>query len=244
MNSRRELSAGNVLVLVPAFNEEQSVERVLIDLKSHGYRVLLISDGSHDRTAELGRAAGVSVVELPINLGVGGALRAGFKYAIKHKFEAIIQVDADGQHPADEIVNLISEANRTKAHMVIGSRFITGESSMQVSGIRRIAMILLSRSATSAANTRITDSTSGFRLIRQPLLAEFAHQFANNYLGDTYESVISAGRGKYTIVEIPAALRKREIGESTASSGSAFRFTLKGLGVALLGLHKRLNRQI
>jgi glycosyltransferase involved in cell wall biosynthesis len=236
------LDKNNVLIVVPAYNEEESVAAVLNNLKDEGFSVVLVSDGSRDRTAQIGRLIGVTVLELPINLGVGGALRAGFRFAVRHGYGAVVQVDADGQHPAEEIMNLVHAANNTGAHMVIGSRFITDERSMRVSGVRRIAMLILSRSASAAANSRITDSTSGFRLIRSPLLNEFAHQFANNYLGDTYESVISAGRGDYKVIEIPARLRDREHGYSSASSGSAFRFTLKGLGVAFLGLHKRLNK--
>jgi hypothetical protein len=172
---------------------------------------------------------------------VGGALRAGFKFAVLRGYRAVVQVDADGQHPVEEIENLIRATNEQDAHMVIGSRFLMDEMTMEVSGIRRLAMRVLSRTASSATGTSITDSTSGFRLIQQPLLGEFAQQFANNYLGDTYESVISAGRGNYKVVEIPAGLLPREHGESTASTGSAVKFTLKGLGVATLGLHKRLN---
>jgi hypothetical protein len=127
--------------------------------------------------------------------------------------------------------------------MVIGSRFLMDEMTMEVSHMRRLAMRILSRSATSATGTKITDSTSGFRLIQEPLLGEFARQFANNYLGDTYEAVISAGRGGYKVIEIAAGLMPREHGESTASTGSAIRFTLKGLSVALLGLHHRLERE-
>jgi hypothetical protein len=103
-------------------------------------------------------------------------------------------------------------------------------------------MAILARSASAACGTRITDSSSGFRLIREPLLSQFALQFANNYLGDTYEAVVSAGRSGYKVVEVPADLRDRTHGESTASTGSAVRFTLKGIGVALLGFHKQLNR--
>ena len=231
----------NLVVLVPALNEQESVGQVLQELQSNGFHVLLISDGSQDATANIGRQLGVKVLDLPINLGVGGALRAGFKFAIWRGFCAAIQVDADGQHPIEEIENLITAANEHNAHMVIGSRFLTGEMTMDVSRMRRLAMRVLSRSASAAAGTKITDSTSGFRLISEPLLSEFARQFANNYLGDTYESVISAGRGNYKVIEIPARLAPREHGESTASTGSAVRFTLKGLGVATLGLHKRLT---
>ena len=235
------LDKSNVLVMVPALNEEASVGQVLADLQNNGFHVLLISDGSRDETANIGRRVGVKVLELPINLGVGGALRAGFKFAVLRGYRAVVQVDADGQHPVEEIENLIRATNEQDAHMVIGSRFLMDEMTMEVSGIRRLAMRVLSRTASSATGTSITDSTSGFRLIQQPLLGEFAQQFANNYLGDTYESVISAGRGNYKVVEIPAGLLPREHGESTASTGSAVKFTLKGLGVAILGLHKRLN---
>ena len=235
------LDKSNVLVMLPALNEEASVGQVLADLQDNGFHVLLISDGSLDATANIGRRVGVKVLELPINLGVGGALRAGFKFAVLRGYRAVVQVDADGQHPVEEIENLIRATNEQDAHMVIGSRFLMDEMTMEVSGIRRLAMRVLSRTASSATGTSITDSTSGFRLIQQPLLGEFAQQFANNYLGDTYESVISAGRGNYKVVEIPAGLLPREHGESTASTGSAVKFTLKGLGVAILGLHKRLN---
>ena len=235
------IDKSSVLVLIPALNEQVSVLKVLEELKRHSFHTLLISDGSTDGTALVGRNFGVRVLELPINLGVGGALRAGFAFASKYGYQAVVQIDADGQHPIDEIENLIRAANEHDAHMVIGSRFLMDEMTMEVSHMRRLAMRILSRSATSATGTKITDSTSGFRLIREPLLGEFAHQFANNYLGDTYEAVISAGRGGYKVIEIAAGLMPREHGESTASTGSAIGFTLKGLGVATLGMHKRLQ---
>lgn len=234
------LDKSNVLVLVPAFNEQESVGAVLAELKTHGFSSLLISDGSTDRTADIAWTVGSKVLELPINLGVGGALRAGFKFACRHGYKAVIQVDADGQHPVTEIENLIAAANTSGAHMVIGSRFKDGAGKMDVSGIRRVVMRFLSYSATSAAREKISDSTSGFRLIRTPLLDEFAKHFAVNYLGDTYEAVIAAGRAGYSVVEIPAGLLPRENGESTASTSAAIRFTLKGLGVALLRMQQKL----
>jgi glycosyltransferase involved in cell wall biosynthesis len=246
MNSKGSKTHGplvdktNVLVIVPAFNEATSVGDVLSELVDYGFHVLLVSDGSTDLTADVGRSINVPVLSLPINLGVGGALRAGFRYACRHEYEAVVQVDADGQHPTAEIERLITQVNETGAHMVIGSRFLNATPSMTVSGVRRIAMFVLARSASSAANKRITDSTSGFRIIRQPLLRQFSIHFANNYLGDTYEALVAAGRAGYVIAETPATLGPRVVGESTASTSDAVRFTLKGLGVALLGLHKRL----
>lgn len=239
--TRPLLDRRSVLVVVPAFNEEKSIGAVVDSLLGIGLQTVVVSDGSSDGTAAVARLRGARVLDLPINLGVGGALRTGFKFAIDNGFEAVVQVDADGQHPADEIARLVDVANDTGADMVIGSRFLNDRPSMEVVGIRRVAMRVLARSASASTGTPITDATSGFRLIRQPLLGQFAIHFANNYLGDTYEAVVSAGRAGYKVVETPATLTRRLHGESTASTGSAVRFTLKGLGVAALGLHKRLR---
>jgi len=230
----------NTLVIVPAYNEAASIEGVIEGLLFHQFAVLVVSDGSSDATCDIARSMGVRVLDLPINLGVGGALRAGFRFAVKEKYTAVVQVDADGQHPAHEIVNLITAANDKHAQLVIGSRFLSNGTSMDVGFIRRLVMRILANSSSRATGTTITDTTSGFRIITQPLLAKFAQSFPTNYLGDTYEAVVAAGRAGYKVVEIPAAMRERMAGESTASIGQSVRFTIKGLVVALLRLHQRI----
>ena len=239
-NSRLVTSA-NTLVIVPAFNEERSLAAVIAEIKSSGYEVLVINDGSTDDTVDIARASGARIIDLPINLGVGGALRTGFKYAVERNFQAVVQVDADGQHPANEIVHLIDEANNQDAHLVIGSRFLSDDTSMAVGRVRRLVMYLLARSASTATRTTITDATSGFRVIQEPLLTEFSRTFAVNYLGDTYEALIAAGRAGYIVREIPAALRPRLNGESSASIAQSVRFTLKGLAVSVLHIHPRIR---
>ena len=231
----------NTLVVVPAFNEESSLASVIAEIRSRGYEVLVINDGSTDNTVDVARMSGARILDLPINLGVGGALRAGFKYACERNFQAVVQVDADGQHPADEIVHLLDEANASGAHLVIGSRFLSSETSMDVGRVRRFVMRLLAKSASNATQSSITDATSGFRIIQQPLLTEFSRTFAVNYLGDTYEALIAAGRAGYMVREIPAALRPRQNGESTASLVQAVTFTLKGLAVTALHIHPRIR---
>jgi glycosyltransferase involved in cell wall biosynthesis len=230
----------DVLVIVPAFNESASIGDVISELKEYLYDILVISDGSTDTTAQIARAMGARVLELPINLGVGGALRAGFRFAVAESYSAVVQVDADGQHPANEIADLIAAANEQQAQMVIGSRFISDGTSMQVGLTRRMVMRVLARSSSKAAGITITDTTSGFRIITKPLLTKFAQSFPTNYLGDTYEAVVAAGRAGYKVVEIPAALRERAAGESTASVYQSVSFTIKGLVVALLRLHRRI----
>ena len=235
-----EISKENLLVIVPAFNEAGSIAEVLMELQPFGYNVLVVSDGSKDATPDIARALGVRVLELPLNLGVGGALRAGFRYAVKERYRAVVQVDADGQHPADEIADLVAAANENGAHLVIGSRFLSEGTSMEVGITRRLVMRILARSSSRATGINITDTTSGFRIICEPLLTKYAISFPINYLGDTYEAVVAAGRSGYKVIEIPAALRERTSGESTASIAQSVRFTVKGLVVAALRLHQRI----
>ena len=238
--TRQPLTKQNVLIVVPALNEAASIGEVLSSLKEHGHPTVVVSDGSVDATAEIARASGVAVLELAINLGVGGALRAGFQYACRHGYEAIIQVDADGQHPVSHIDKLIAAANDLNADMVVGSRFADGSSTMSLSGIRRTTMRVLAWSASRATQSTITDSTSGFRLIRQPLLGHFSRLFASNYLGDTYEALIAAGRAGFVVREISAPIRERSIGESSSSTMQSFLQTIKVFTVALLQLHTRI----
>lgn len=235
------LTRSDILIIVPALNEEASIGRVLADLTTGGFNVLVVNDGSTDSTSMVARASGVDVLDLPYNMGVGGALRAGFQVAMDFGYEGVVQVDADGQHPTELIDQLIDEANRSGADMVIGSRFLSEEVLMDLSMTRRVVMRYLARAASRAASSPITDSSSGFRLIRNPLLLAFSRSFSANYLGDTFEAVVMAGRGGFKIREIPAPLRERQIGKSSASILQSVRFTLKGVGVALLRLHPRIT---
>ena len=237
---RAHLTKQNVLVIVPAFNEAGSISEVLNSLKHHGYNTVVVNDGSIDSTADITRANGVPLLDLAINLGVGGALRTGFQYACRHGYEAVIQVDADGQHPTEHIEMLIAAANQFDADIVLGSRFAPGIDSMQVGGVRRRTMRILAWSASRATNSQITDSTSGFRLIRQPLLERFSRVFASNYLGDTYEALIAAGRAGFVVHEIAAPIRERKIGESSASTIQSILQTIKVLTIAILQLHTRI----
>jgi len=231
------LDRSRVLVVIPALNEAATIAGVVRKVGEAGYSVAVVSDGSTDATATTAYGAGANVLQLPINLGVGGALRTGFRHAIQEGFDAIVQIDADDQHPVHEIQRLVDAANETGAHLVIGSRFTSQDATLEVSMLRRLVMRVLARSASRAARTKITDATSGFRLIRRPLLEQFAASFPSYYLGDTYEALVSAGRAGYKIREIPAALRPRVNGESSANARQATQFTLKSLALVLLRIH-------
>lgn len=221
-----------LLVVVPAWNEEASVASVVAELRSSGYDVVVVDDGSTDRTAREADRAGAKVVRLPLNLGVGAALRCGFRYAVDHGYQAVVQVDADGQHPIARIADLVRLSTESGAHLLTGSRFLGDQPGMAIGKLRRIVMAMLARSATKACRTRITDATSGFRIIRHPLLGQFAASFPSHYLGDTYEAIVSAGRAGYVVGEMAVEMRDRSHGQSSASPIAAIRFTVRAAIVA------------
>ncbi len=232
-----------ILVVVPAFNEEASIRAVVESIKQAGLDVLVINDGSLDNTSALAKKAGAIVMDLPINLGVGGALRTAFKFAVSMGYAAVLQIDADGQHPVHQVQRLVAEYYRTEADMIIGSRFATENQPTEVNFVRRIVMSFLAWNASRATGTNLTDVTSGFRIIGGKLLKEFSLSFPVNYLGDTYEAVTAAGKAGYHVIEIPADFTAREFGKSSANFMQAVRFTLKSLLVAILGIHAPIAKK-
>jgi glycosyltransferase involved in cell wall biosynthesis len=236
------LQVSEVLVVVPAFNEVKSIGQVVNQVVTLGFQTLVVDDGSIDQTADVARQYGAHVVSLPLNSGVGGALRCGFRYAVENGFAAVIQCDADGQHLPNHLIDLVDATNRTNAHMMIGSRFGSENTTHDPTLLRRFAMSVLSKVAQHATKHKITDSTSGFRLIRQPLLGELAVQLPAYYLGDTFETVVVAGRAGYHIEEIGVAMAPREFGNSSSGDVHSILLIAKVLTTVLLGIHFRLRR--
>jgi glycosyltransferase involved in cell wall biosynthesis len=207
---------GDVLVLIPAFNEEKCVGRVVEGVVRLGYPALVIDDGSVDRTAEEAETAGATVLRLPVNLGVGGALRGGFRYALTHGYTTVVQCDADGQHDPAEIAVLLDAMQHHAAELVVGSRFDADEH-FQVGFARRLVMHRLARIASRRTGVLITDATSGFRAIGGRLLGAFAASYPAEYLGDTIEALAQAGREGYTVAQVGVRMRPRAAGVSTSS---------------------------
>ena len=236
------LQVSDVLVVIPAFNEVESIGQVVDQVAAFGFQTLVVDDGSVDQTADVAHQYGANVVSLTLNSGVGGALRCGFRYAVENGFAAVIQCDADGQHLPSHLDDLVQATNRTDAHMMIGSRFGSESTTHDPSSLRRFAMWMLSKVAQRATKNIITDSTSGFRLIRQPLLGELALNLPAYYLGDTFETVVVAGRAGYHIEEIGVAMAARLHGTSSSSNFRSILLIGKVLTTVLLGIHFRLRR--
>ena len=230
------------LVVIPALNEERSIASVIEGLRGINLDVLVVDDGSTDNTRNISIENGATVLSLPFNLGVGGALRTGFKYAVLHGYDSVVQVDADGQHLPREISKLMHAADQSHADLVIGSRFLNSDTSQQmsVSRMRQLGMKLLAIVASRATGTRLTDTTSGFRVIKSPLLIEFSRRFPTNYLGDTFEAVVAAGRAGYEVSEVAVEMKDREFGVSSASLSQAVTFFCKAFLVAALRLQPRI----
>jgi len=208
-----------MLVVTPAHDEEASVGLVVEGIRALGFRSLVVDDGSSDNTSQVARAAGATVLSLPINLGVGAALRAGFRYAVQHGFKRVVQLDADLQHPPEAIPLLLEAADRG-ADLVVGSRFGSGYDP----GPRRAAMRLLSVVVSRRIGVRITDPTSGFKAVSEPLLSEFARSYPSEYLGDTVEALLQAGAFGASVVEIPVPMQPRLVGTPTTTPHAAGHF--------------------
>jgi len=211
------MSARRTLVAIPAWNEQESIASVIADVKEHRPEadILVVSDGSTDRTAEVAREAGATVVVLPFNVGVGGAMRTAFLHASRNGYQAMVQVDADGQHEPAELDALL--AGLDEADIVVGNRFHEN-STYHVRGPRRWAMKLLSWSLSRMAKSPITDTTSGFRSAGPKAITLFATEYPAEYLGDTVGSLTIAIRHGLVIREAPVTMYFREYGRPSKNA--------------------------
>lgn len=202
------LAPQRVLIVLPAYNEEEAIGDVIREVRGTlpGVDCLVVNDGSIDATSSVARSAGAMVADLPVNLGVGGAMRLGFKYAVSYGYDVVVQIDADGQHDPSAVPRLLEELSR--ADVVIGARF-AGEGDYRAHGLRRFAMRVIARILSRTAKTRLTDATSGFKACGPKAIALFAVDYPAEYLGDTIEALVIAARSGCRIVQVPVAMRPR-----------------------------------
>lgn len=230
-----------VLVVMPALNEAASVGDVVRAVRDHGYDVCVIDDGSSDATSDVARAAGAEVIRLPVNVGVGGALRCGFRFAVRKGYRVVVQVDADGQHHPREVPRLLERMRETGADMVVGSRFFLVGQQYEVAAGRRFAMQVLARRASHALRQSVTDATSGLRAIRRPLLEEFARNYPAEYLGDTVEAMIIAARSGAVVAECPIDMAPRATGRASAGRLASAWYVLRVLLAVELMRRRRVR---
>ena len=201
----------DTLVLIPAFNEQDSLPMTLKALVDFAdlMNILIVSDGSKDKTVQIAKSFGVNVLELPLNVGVGGAIRAGMRYASRNDFKYVIQFDADLQHDP-KFLSSIRELLATY-DVVVGSRFLNLDS-YEMSFTRRMSSRVLSKAVSRRVKTKLTDVTSGYRGAGPNAVSVFQLDYPSQYLADTVESLVVAHDRGLTISELPVLMNKRIAG--------------------------------
>jgi len=215
-------SNGDTIVILPAFNEQESLGGLLREIHQHApdYQVLVVNDGSTDRTADVAAAEGAAVLDLPCNLGVGGAVQAGFRYAFEEGFAHAIRCDGDGQHPPSEIPRLVEGMRENDVDLIIGSRFLN-EEGYTSTAFRQCAITALSVLLSAICRRRVTDPTSGFQLLNRVLLRFFSRSYPTDY--PEPEALALMRRQGYDYAEVPTRFRERIAGQSSISGwGTAY----------------------
>ena len=202
------MSSPNCLVVIPAFNEAANIAAVVTDVRESlpGFDVLVVDDGSSDATAAIARAAGARVLPLPINSGYGVALQTGYKYAVRHGYGTVAQMDADGQHKAEFMPALLDMVRRGEADIVIGSRFLDGDGHYQPSLARKIGMGIFSRMASRIMRQHVSDPTSGYQVMR----VEVARFFCSDVYPADYpdaDILILLHRSGFRVAEVGVQMR-------------------------------------
>ncbi|MCF2526829.1 glycosyltransferase family 2 protein [Yinghuangia soli] len=232
------INGKRVLVIVPAWEEAESIGdtvREIIDVLPE-VDVLVVDDGSTDRTSDIAREAGATVTRLPYNLGVGGAMRLGYLYAKTQGYDVAVQIDADGQHDPRYLPKLVDRLDESA--LVIGARF-AGEGDYTVRGPRKWSMLLLSFVLSKLAKRKLTDTTSGFRACNRDLIELFASWYPVEYLGDTVETTVRVIRLGYKIEQVPVAMRPRAGGTPSQSPARAMIYLGRAIMTLLLALNRR-----
>lgn len=229
----------NLVVLVPAWNEEESLPLVVPEIKAAvpGATILVVNDGSTDRTVETARACGVDVLDLPLNLGVGGAMRAGYRFALRKGYSYAAQLDADGQHDPSDLPKMLTYMLNEQADLVIGARF-AGTGEYKARGPRRWAMRFLASVLSRVTRTRLTDATSGLKLCNGNAIRTFAQNYPAEYLGDTVEALVIAARAGLRVRQLGVEMRPRAGGTPSHSPLKATVFLVR----AILALFVALTR--
>jgi glycosyltransferase involved in cell wall biosynthesis len=226
------------VALVPAFNEERNISRVLAELRAFdpGLDVVVVSDGSTDRTAEVAEAAGARVIRLPYNLGIGGAVQTGFRYAWEEGYELAVRVDGDGQHDPAQLGAVIAPVVAGEADIVVGSRF-AGGGGYRSSAARRVGIRILARVVSAIARQRLTDTTSGFQALNRRAIRLYATDLPHDY--PEVEGIVMAIRHRVRLLEVPVTMREREHGRSSIGALGSVYYMTKILLALFVGLFRR-----
>jgi len=232
-----------ILAIVPAFQEEDAIAQVVVDLRKAqpALDVVVIDDCSRDATGSRAREAGARVLTLPVNLGIGGAVQTGFKYAVARGYDAVVQVDGDGQHDPAQLGRILQPLREHEAHVVIGSRFLD-DTGYRASPPRRLGMWLFGAVVRAATGQRITDTTSGFRALDRQAFSFLARNYPVDF--PDAETLVLLRRAGFDLLEVSVRMRPRTSGHSSTTPLRALYYPFKQLlSVGVVLMRKRPESQ-
>lgn len=221
------MKRNNGLIIIPAYNEEENIRQVLAEIAQHnpGLDVLVVNDHSRDRTSAIAREMGAQVIDLPCNLGYGGAVQAGFRYAREFQYDFCIQLDGDGQHDPSYIPRLVQEITRTEADVVLGSRFL-GKANYRIPAIRRLGMRFFGAVVRLSTGKRVTDPTTGYQALNARAIRFLAN---DNYPTDypDADTLIVLNYAGFKVKEVPVVMRQRMAGVSMHANWKSIYYVIK-----------------
>ena len=226
------------IAIVPAYNEGEAIGGVVDELHAFDPEivVLVIDDASQDLTAERARARGALVVSLPYNLGIGGAVQTGFRYAAKHGYTLAVRVDGDGQHDPAELLPLCTAVLEGVADIRVGSRF-AGADGYQSSAARRVGINILARTVSVLTRQRVTDTTSGFQVLNRKAIELFALDYPHDY--PEVEAAVMVHKHRLRLMEVPVRMRERSAGRSSIRGLRSGYYMAKVMLAILVGAMRR-----
>ncbi len=229
-----------LLAIVPAFNEEEMIGRVVRDIERHApdFDVLVVDDGSVDGTVAVAEASGAVVVRHPFNLGIGGAMQSGYKFALRNGYDVAVQVDGDGQHKPEYLPQMLEKLRTrgAKADMVYGTRF-RGDPGYKVPIGRRAGNLIFALVLTALVRQRITDPTSGFRMTNRKGIELFARDYPHDY--PEVEAILMLHHHRLRIQEVQVRMNARGFGRSSIDYPRAAYYMAKVMLALFVGLLRR-----
>ena len=222
--------------IVPARNEAGAIGGVLDELRAFdpALDVVVVDDASSDRTGAIAAARGAAVVRLPFNLGIGGAVQTGFKYALEHGYEVVVRLDGDGQHDPQELPSLLGPLERGEADVVVGSRFADGNGDYKPPFARRAGIRWFARLVSLLTRQKLTDTTSGFQAVNARAIRLFAADYPHDY--PEVEAVLMVHAHRLAAAEVPARMRARTTGVSSINASRSAFYMIKVTLAILVGL--------